>query len=57
MGKFENTWNYEQKSLKNLEFLTIFTCLVVKFCFDSEKNILQIIFFEIIKNFFPKKHI
>ena len=29
LGKFE------QKSLKNLEYLTIFTCLVVKFWFDT----------------------
>ena len=31
----KKTWNLEQKSLKNLEFLTTFTCLVVKFRFDT----------------------
>ena len=40
-GKFwkipGKTFNFEQKSLKNLEFLIIFTSLLVKFCFDTKK--------------------
>lgn len=32
---FEKTWNFEQRSLKNFEFQTVFTSEVMKFRFDT----------------------
>ena len=35
-GILKKTWKFDQKSSKKLEFLTIFTCIVVKFYFDTK---------------------
>ena len=55
------TWKYpeiDNLGQKNLEFLTIFTSLVVKFCFDTKKNCPRDNFFSnSSRNFFLKNHI
>ena len=46
--KTGKTWNFEQKSIKYLEFWTIFTCLVETFLFDTKNLPYKLIFFFII---------